>query len=56
MKIKTLSSGSQGNCYLIDDGKTQLLLEVGIAWKKIKEALHFKTSEICGALLTHEHL
>lgn len=56
VKIKTLSSGSHGNCYLVDDGKTQLLLEAGIPWKKIKEALNFQTSGISGILITHEHI
>jgi phosphoribosyl 1,2-cyclic phosphodiesterase len=55
MKIKTLSSGSHGNCYLVDDGNTQLLLELGIPWKKIRQVLNFQTSGISGALVTHEH-
>lgn len=55
IKIKTLASGSSGNAYLIDDGVTQLLLECGIKFKDIQKALKFKTSNLAGCLISHEH-
>lgn len=55
IKIRTLASGSSGNAYLIDDGHTQLLLECGISFKDIQIALDFKTSNIAGCLVSHEH-
>lgn len=55
IKIKTLASGSSGNAYLIDNGHTQLLLECGIKFKDIQIALNFKTSNIAGCLISHEH-
>lgn len=55
IKIKTLASGSSGNAYLIDDGHTQLLLECGIRFKDIQIALDFKTSNLSGCLVSHEH-
>lgn len=54
--IKVLASGSKGNCYHIDDGTTQLLLEAGIPLDKIKQGLKYKLSKISGALVTHEHM
>lgn len=53
--IKTIATGSAGNCYLIDDGRTQLLLECGITFKRIREALGFQTSKVSGCLISHSH-
>src|SRR5690554_5564699 len=55
MNIKVLASSSSGNCYRISDGYTTLLLECGISFKKIREGLGFRLSEIDGCLVTHEH-
>lgn len=55
IKVKTLASGSSGNAYLIDDGHTQLLLECGIRFKDIQIAMDFKTSNLSGVLISHEH-
>lgn len=55
MLIKSLASGSSGNCYLIDDGATRLLIEVGISWKRIREALGFETISLSGVLVSHGH-
>lgn len=55
IEIKTLATGSTGNCYWITDGSTPLLLECGISFKNIQKALDFKTSDIAGVLVTHEH-
>lgn len=55
MKIKTLATGSTGNCYLIDDGQTQLLLELGIRFKEIQQALDYETSKVAAALISHSH-
>ena len=56
MDIKILSSGSHGNCYWIHDGHTSLLLEAGISWKRIQEALDFRAHELAGVLVTHGHM
>ncbi|WP_438310884.1 MBL fold metallo-hydrolase [Sporosarcina sp. FA9] len=53
--IKTLATGSTGNCYLIDDGETRLLIELGIQFKKIQQALNYETSKISGCLISHSH-
>src|SRR5690625_3187787 len=55
IEIKTLASGSSGNCYFVTDGVTPLLLECGIRFKDIQKALNFKTSSIAGCLVSHEH-
>ena len=53
--IKTIASGSTGNCYRITDGKTVLMIECGIQFKKIREAFSFKLSDVAACLITHEH-
>lgn len=53
--VQILSSSSKGNCYRVTDGKTALLLEAGLPFKKIRQALDFQTSDIAGCLVTHEH-
>jgi len=55
VNIKTLSSGSKGNAYLLEDEHSSLLLECGINFRNIQIATDFKASEIVGCLLTHEH-
>lgn len=55
MDIKSFGSSSSGNCYLISDGSSKLLLECGINLKKLKEQ-DVKLSEVNACLITHEHL
>ena len=55
MKITVIGSGSSGNCYLIDDGRTKLMLECGLPISKIKEGCGYDLSGIAGCLVTHEH-
>ena len=54
MKITSLASSSRGNCYLIQDGVSSLLVECGIQLKKIRQ--HIKISDLDGCLISHEHL
>lgn len=51
--IKTLASGSSGNCYALCDGKSTILLECGLPIKKTLELLNWKLPD--AILLTHEH-
>lgn len=55
MNIKPIASGSKGNAYLADDGKTTLLLDAGVTFKKIQEATGYETGKIAAALVTHRH-
>jgi len=57
MHLQIISSGSQGNAYLLKDSNNKsLLVECGISFKKIKQALDFDLTQIVGALISHEHL
>lgn len=55
MDIKVFGSSSKGNCYLINDGSTSLLLDAGIPFKETQKLMNFKTSSIDGVLITHSH-
>lgn len=55
MEFKVLASGSSGNCYRINDGQTELLLECGISLRQIREGLDFRLSSVAGCLCTHLH-
>ena len=50
-----LASSSKGNAYTVFDGATKIMIECGLPWKKLREALDFRTSEIAGILLSHKH-
>ncbi|EGS34185.1 metallo-beta-lactamase domain protein [Finegoldia magna SY403409CC001050417] len=54
--VKTIGSGSSGNCYLVDINDTKILLECGLTFKKIQKALNYKVSDIDFCLVTHEHM
>lgn len=49
--IKTFGSSSSGNCYLLSKNKEKILLEAGIAPKK----LNFEYNDCKALLISHEH-
>ena len=57
MILKTIATGSSGNCYLLsaDNGET-LILDAGIGLKEIKRGLDYDLKRILGVLVTHSHL
>lgn len=55
MKIKVLSSGSVGNCYLLEHNSEILILDCGISIKDIKIGLNFELSKVVGCVVTHSH-
>lgn len=56
MTVAVLGSSSNGNCYIFKpiQGKT-LIIDCGVNFKKVKQAIDFDISSICGALQTHSH-
>ena len=55
MKLRVLNSNSDGNCYLLEGKNSTLILECGVRFATVKQALKFDLSRVAGALLTHEH-
>jgi phosphoribosyl 1,2-cyclic phosphodiesterase len=55
MKIDILTSSSQANAYRIDDGDKTILIECGMRFTALRQALNFKLSELAACFVTHEH-
>lgn len=56
MKLKILNSGSAGNCYILDNGTDALVIEAGVRFNEVKQAIDFDISRIDGCLISHEHM
>ncbi len=57
-ELCTLASGSSGNCLLMTDGATHILVDAGISARRITKALKalgVETGDLAGILITHEH-
>lgn len=56
LELKCVSSGSNGNCYLLqaDNGET-LIIDCGVAIKDIKKGLNWDLKKVVGVLVTHHH-
>lgn len=55
MTLRTLGSSSAGNCYILDNGSEALVIEAGVSFRKVKEAMRFQTYRICGCIVSHQH-
>lgn len=56
MKLKCLSSGSSGNCYLLTaDNSETLLLDAGLPIMDIKRGLNWNIKCVVGAVVSHPH-
>ena len=58
VKVCAIASGSNGNCYYIEDNGIAVLIDAGISCKQIvlrMDKLGLDISEIKGLFVTHEH-
>lgn len=55
MKLKIIGTGSKGNAYILENENEALLIECGVDFKKVKQALNFNLNKVVGCILTHEH-
>lgn len=55
INLKILSSGSQGNCYLLSIENETLILDCGLPIIEIKKGLNFDLSKVVGCVVTHSH-
>lgn len=55
MQLKIIGTGSAGNCYLLENEHEALLIECGVRFEKIKQAIDFEIDKIVGCIVTHEH-
>lgn len=55
MRLIVIGSSSAGNCYILENGTEALLIEAGVKFKSIKQALGYNISHVVGCIITHEH-
>lgn len=58
MNVSVLASGSTGNCTLVSEGETHILIDAGISARRIVEGLHrcgVSRADLTAVLITHEH-
>ena len=57
MTVNTLASSSSGNCTVVSQGKTHLLIDAGISLRRIRDGLRrlgLSPDDLAGILVTHE--
>ena len=58
MRFASLGSGSSGNCLVVEQAATRLLLDCGFGVNEMLKRLHrlgLEPEQITGILVTHEH-
>lgn len=55
MNLKCLGSSSSGNCYIIYNDEEAIILEAGVRFSAVKEALNFDLSKIKVVVSSHLH-
>jgi phosphoribosyl 1,2-cyclic phosphodiesterase len=55
MKLKIIGSNSRGNAYLLEAADCSLLIECGVRFDKVKQAIGYNLSKLVGCVVTHEH-
>lgn len=56
MQLRVINSNSAGNAYILESSTGEvLLLEAGVNFDKIKQALNFNLKNVVGCLVSHEH-
>ncbi len=58
MEVRVFASGSSGNCLLVSDGGTHILIDAGISMRRIQTSLarcSLAWQDLTGVLITHEH-
>jgi len=53
--FEILKSGSKGNCYILSDSYTKIMLECGLPVAKIKKKGGYRLHEIQACLVSHGH-
>lgn len=56
MNIRVLGSNSRGNCYIISNLTEAIIIECGIHFSEVKEALDYNISKVAGVCISHGHL
>ena len=55
MELHVINSNSAGNCYVLRNNQESLIIECGVRFDLIKQALKFNLKSVVGCLVSHEH-
>jgi phosphoribosyl 1,2-cyclic phosphodiesterase len=56
MKLHVVGTGSSGNCYLFQPEKGKsLIIDCGVHFKEVLNAIYYQVNSVCGVLQTHSH-
>lgn len=55
MKLHIVASGSKANCYILDADGDKLILDAGVRFSVLQQALGYDYAGVHGCLVTHEH-
>lgn len=53
--VRVIASSSAGNAYLVDDGRSRLLLECGLPLRRLQAGTGHSLAGVAGCLVSHEH-
>lgn len=58
LKIASIASGSNGNCYYVENDENAILIDAGVSTKQIVERMArpgLSLSKLRGVFISHEH-
>ena len=55
MQLKILGSSSAGNCYILENNTSALIIEAGVKFSDVQRKLKFNIRKIVGVIVSHEH-
>ena len=55
VKLRVISSSSNGNAFALDNGDSILLIEAGVPVKDVQKAIDFRADKVVGCIVTHIH-
>lgn len=55
MELKVISSGSIGNCYILNGKDSTLLIECGVKYQEIVKALNYDWFKVKACIVSHSH-
>lgn len=55
MKLEVINSDSSGNCYVLGNIHTAIMLDCGVKFRTVQEAMNFSLMRVKLCVITHEH-
>lgn len=51
--IKTVGTGSKGNCLVIESNGKKLLVDLGVDYKRILKSVNYKIRDLAACICSH---